>query len=50
MSQKILPILRKIVSTKEGTANLANVKVTRLEEKLVQLTKVPPREVILNKK
>ena len=26
VSEKILPILRKIVSTKEGTANLANVK------------------------
>ena len=26
VSDKILPILRKIVSTKEGTANLANVK------------------------
>ena len=25
-SKKILPILRKIVSTEEGTANLANVK------------------------
>ena len=25
MSEKILPILRKIVSTKEGTASLANV-------------------------
>ena len=25
MSKKILPILRKIVTTKEGTANLANV-------------------------
>ena len=26
VTKKILPILRKIVSTKEGTANLANVK------------------------
>ena len=25
VSEKILPILRKIVSTKEGTANLANI-------------------------
>ena len=33
VSQKINPILRKIVSTKEGTANFANIEGYKLEER-----------------
>ena len=40
VSKKILPILRKIVVTKEGTANLANVEGYEIEEKQAQQTKV----------
>ena len=40
VSKKILPILRKIVTTKEGTASLANVYGYEIGGKLVPLKKV----------
>ena len=36
LSTKILPILRKIVTEKEGTASLANVRGYEMEEKQEQ--------------
>ena len=38
--KKLLPILRKIVTTKEGTAGLANINGYEIGGKLEQLSKV----------
>ena len=45
--QKILPILRKIVTTKEGTASLANVDGFEIKKKQEQLKRV---QLVVKKK